>query len=140
MINSNPVVVDRSGDDLPELESDLCILREEIFDIIRTIRDPEHLHTLEDLGVISEATILLSRSSESLKLSSEDCPSIHVCVEFRPTVPHCSLASLIGLSIREKLRRVLLRDDLKINLAVEKGTHAQEDDKYLRPTAESVMP
>ena len=30
-----------------------------------------------------------------------------MCVEFTPTIPHCSMATLIGLSIRVKLLRSL---------------------------------
>ena len=33
-----------------------------------------------------------------------------ITIEFTPTVPHCSLATLIGLCLREKLRRELPRD------------------------------
>ena len=48
-------------------------------------------------------------------------------VTFVPTVPHCSLASLIGLCIREKLKRTLPYRT-KINIFVKEGTHASEAD------------
>ncbi|MCL4144161.1 UNVERIFIED_CONTAM: hypothetical protein GTU68_026025, partial [Idotea baltica] len=46
-------------------------------------------------------------------------------VEFVPTVPHCSLATLIGLCIRIKLERSLpFKHKLFIHVAV--GTHDSE--------------
>ena len=56
-------------------------------DVIRTIRDPEKPDNLEDLNVVYEEGISV-------------CPlSLHtfvIGIEFKPTVPHCSLATLIG--------------------------------------------
>lgn len=50
-----------------------------------------------------------------------------VKVIFAPTVPHCSLATLIGLCIRVKLQRTLLRK-IKIDIYVKEGTHKTEDE------------
>ncbi|XP_050716795.1 cytosolic iron-sulfur assembly component 2A-like isoform X2 [Eriocheir sinensis] len=67
-----------------------------VYDILRTLRDPEKDATLEDLEVIQEDRIKVERFNNDKFL---------VKVEFVPTVPHCSLATLIGLCIRQKLQR-----------------------------------
>lgn len=51
-------------------------------------------------------------------------------VEFTPTVPHCSLATLIGLCIRVKLQRILT-EKFKIDIYVKEGTHSTEEDSKL---------
>uniref|UniRef100_A0A1A7ZH23 Family with sequence similarity 96, member B n=1 Tax=Nothobranchius furzeri TaxID=105023 RepID=A0A1A7ZH23_NOTFU len=49
-----------------------------------------------------------------------------VGVEFTPTIPHCSMATLIGLSIKVKLLRSL-PDRFKIDVHITPGTHASEE-------------
>ena len=51
----------------------------------------------------------------------------------RPTIPHCSMATLIGLSIRVKLKRSL-PSRFKVDVKIEPGTHASEQsiNKQLR--------
>ncbi len=49
-----------------------------------------------------------------------------VCVWFTPTIPHCSMATLIGLCIRVKLIRSLPRR-FKIEVKISPGTHSSED-------------
>lgn len=46
-------------------------------------------------------------------------------VMFTPTIPHCSMATLIGLSIRVKLLRRLPRR-FKVDILIAPGTHASE--------------
>jgi len=48
-------------------------------------------------------------------------------VEFNPTVPHCSLATLIGLCIRIKLERHLSAL-FKLDIYIKKGAHSTEQD------------
>ena len=48
-----------------------------------------------------------------------------ITVSFTPTVPHCSMATLIGLSIRVKLLRVLPRR-FKVDVIVSPGSHSSE--------------
>lgn len=48
-------------------------------------------------------------------------------VEFNPTVPHCSLATLIGLCIRVKLERSI-PDKFKLDIYIKKGAHTTEDE------------
>ncbi len=64
-------------------------------DLIRNINDPEHPLTLEQLNVVQQGHIDVS------DLESK------VTVSFTPTIPHCSMATLIGLSIRVRLLRSL---------------------------------
>jgi metal-sulfur cluster biosynthetic enzyme len=47
-------------------------------------------------------------------------------VKFTPTIPHCSMATLIGLSIRVQLLRSL-PSRFKVNVAITPGTHNSED-------------
>ncbi|KAJ8400458.1 hypothetical protein AAFF_G00395820 [Aldrovandia affinis] len=49
-----------------------------------------------------------------------------VSVQFTPTIPHCSMATLIGLSIKVKLLRSLPYR-FKIDVNITPGTHATED-------------
>jgi metal-sulfur cluster biosynthetic enzyme len=64
---------------------------------IRHINDPEHPLTLEQLHVVCREHVTVEERDEN-GLS-------RVAVLFTPTIPHCSMATLIGLSIRVKLLR-----------------------------------
>lgn len=48
-----------------------------------------------------------------------------VRVEFNPTVPHCSLATLIGLCIRVKVERSMPYK-IKLDIFIKKGAHTTE--------------
>ncbi|CAG8603443.1 16287_t:CDS:10 [Acaulospora morrowiae] len=48
-----------------------------------------------------------------------------VLIEFTPTIPHCSMATLIGLCIRVRLLRSL-PERFKVDIMVRKGTHQSE--------------
>lgn len=91
-----------------------------ISDLIKTIKDPEKPSTLEDLLVVSEDGIKI------LKKRNASC-SQFVIIEFNPTVPHCSLATLIGLCIRIKLQRCL-PEQIKVDIYIKKGAHDTEDE------------
>lgn len=154
---------------------------EEVFQIIRTIQDPEHPHTLEQLGVVSleqvqvydgeYSTISRHQDNEdggdhddnknnsnndddddndenamfqqeepssvshvpSTKMTSPSSTLSTVHVRFTPTIPHCSMATLIGLCLRVKLIRSL-PSRFKISVQIEPGTHASENaiNKQLR--------
>ncbi|MES1916264.1 MAG: hypothetical protein MHM6MM_008098 [Cercozoa sp. M6MM] len=120
MQNPNPELgVRRTQRELQDLSEDaeLSMLRDEIFDQIRTIRDPEHDFSLEELSVVSEEGIELTRRTG--RPNAMDCTVYYV-----PTVPHCSLALLIGLCIRQKLcRNVLPHFSIKLQILIEEGTH-----------------
>lgn len=51
------------------------------------IQDPEKDQTLDELNVVAEHLVDVSKT---------DCEEYLVNVNFTPTVPHCSLATLIG--------------------------------------------
>jgi len=96
---------------------------EEIFDIIRNIQDPEHPHTLEQLAVVSleQVEVIDEDSAISGGCSTQSI----VNVRFTPTIPHCSMATLIGLCLQVKLLRSL-PPRFKISVQIEPGTHASE--------------
>ncbi|XP_045525532.1 MIP18 family protein galla-2 [Pieris brassicae] len=85
----------------------------EIFDIIRNISDPEHPLTLEELRVVEESNVIIDNENNL------------VHVYFTPTIPHCSMATLIGLSIRVQLLRAL-PSRFKVTVEVTEGTHVSE--------------
>jgi len=85
----------------------------EVFDLIRNINDPEHPHTLEQLNVARYENIIVDNDHN------------HVNICFTPTIPHCSMATLIGLCIRVKLLRSL-PSRFKVDIKITPGTHASE--------------
>mmetsp|Transcript_38460 Transcript_38460/g.96753 ORF Transcript_38460/g.96753 Transcript_38460/m.96753 type:complete len:199 (-) Transcript_38460:3611-4207(-) len=95
----------------------------EVFDIVRQIKDPEHPYCLEELHVVTEEAISV-QDDEGL----DDAESTGYCtvkVVFTPTVPHCTLATLIGLCIRVKLNREL-RKACKLDILIKPGAHNNE--------------
>nr|XP_023013472.1 MIP18 family protein CG7949 [Leptinotarsa decemlineata] len=85
----------------------------EIFDLIRHINDPEHPLSLEQLHVVQEDLIRIDNGNNT------------VDIYFTPTIPHCSMATLIGLSIRVQLLRCLPAR-FKVKVEVTPGTHNAE--------------
>ncbi len=86
---------------------------EEVFDMIRNINDPEHPFTLEQLRVAQ------------LELIDVDNENGTIDLMFTPTIPHCSLARMIGLCLRVKLLRALPQR-FKVRITITPGKHAQE--------------
>ncbi|XP_078482236.1 cytosolic iron-sulfur assembly component 2A isoform X2 [Ciona intestinalis] len=89
-----------------------------IYDIIRTIKDPEKPGSLEDLDVVYE---------EGVSVKTSENHRCNVEVKFRPTIKHCSLATLIGLCLHVKLQRTLPTTH-KIRVFVKEGSHNTEDE------------
>ena len=91
LINANPTVYQTDEkktivssfefDDEDEYEK---ISAQEIYNHIRHLSDPEHPLTLEQLHIVSE---------ESITVEDEEN---YILVQFTPTIPHCSMATLIG--------------------------------------------
>ncbi|KAI0082876.1 hypothetical protein K474DRAFT_1767636 [Panus rudis PR-1116 ss-1] len=100
---------------------------DEIFDLIRSISDPEHRSmTLEQLAVVSAPQISFDSSHDSaLDLGDRTRRSRRVTVEFTPTVPHCGMSTFIGLSIRVRLLRSL-PNRYKVDIRVKPGSHQSE--------------
>jgi len=121
-LNENPTVYavhnrstrSYSVDDIVDEFSKDVIDSEEVFDLIKDIQDPEHPLTLEQLNVAEVENVHVDDSKNK------------VDIFFTPTVPHCSMSTLIGLSIRVKLLRSL-PPRFKVDINVMPGTHSQED-------------
>ncbi|CEG36262.1 Uncharacterized conserved protein [Plasmopara halstedii] len=86
---------------------------DEVFEILRHINDPEHPLTLEQLKVMSLENIHLDDVNSRIK------------VYFTPTIPHCSMATLIGLCLRVKLLRSL-PSRFKVDILITPGSHSSE--------------
>uniref|UniRef100_A0A0K8THT9 MIP18 family-like domain-containing protein n=1 Tax=Lygus hesperus TaxID=30085 RepID=A0A0K8THT9_LYGHE len=92
-----------------------------VFSVIRNIKDPEKPSTLEDLNVVYEDGIQITRNFDNTVFK--------VLVEFTPTVPHCSLASLIGLCIVVKLQKSIPQQTrFKLRVILKKGSHNTVDE------------
>ncbi|KAJ1759987.1 MIP18 protein galla-2 [Coemansia sp. RSA 2523] len=88
---------------------------DEVYDLIRNINDPEHPLTLEQLHVANREHIFVDDGASRVR------------IEFTPTIPHCSMATLIGLCIRVRLLRSL-PERFKVDIRVRDGTHQSEAD------------
>jgi len=82
--------------------------------LIRKINDPEHPLTLEQLKVTDLKNVHVDDANNMIQIF------------FTPTIPHCSMATLIGLCIRVKLIRSL-PSRFKVDIKVAPGSHASED-------------
>jgi len=85
-----------------------------VYDVLRFVKDPEKDATLEELNVLQEDKIKVTAIPDSDKVC--------ISLTFVPTVPHCSLATLIGLCLRVKLRREL-PFPYRLTILVEEGSH-----------------
>uniref|UniRef100_A0A674EP77 Cytosolic iron-sulfur assembly component 2B n=1 Tax=Salmo trutta TaxID=8032 RepID=A0A674EP77_SALTR len=117
--NANPLIFQRTGERLQTANDEDENVADpiddrEIFDLIRSINDPEHPLSLEELNVVEQVRVRVDDQENT------------VGVEFTPTIPHCSMATLIGLSIKVKLLRSL-PERFKIDVHITPGTHASED-------------
>jgi len=119
LVNANPEIHDAvrherqaAGTEFDESVRD-PIDSLELFELLRTIRDPEHPNTLEQLKVMELENIKVDDTAQRVKIT------------FTPTVPHCSMTTLIGLCIRVKLMRTVPAE-YKFDIRVTPGTHNQE--------------
>jgi len=121
--NANPIVFNTSRgkvlvetEDLDYLDETAVdpVSPEEVFEMIRHLNDPEHPLTLEQLNVVSVDNVHVDDSKN------------YVFVQFTPTIPHCSMATLIGLCIRVKLLRSL-SSRFKVKVQIYPGSHQSED-------------
>ena len=100
---------DYEGDERDPIDAD------EVYEHIRGIRDPEHPLTLEQLKVVAPELITVDDAAGTCD------------VLFTPTIDHCSMATLIGLSLRVKLQRSLPRR-FKIRVSLTAGSHSTEEE------------
>lgn len=110
-------VAEVAGTAAPPVSADDEDLLDEIYGFLRFIRDPEHPRTLEELGVLH---------ADSIRIEHLPGRRLSIAVTFCPTVPHCSLATIIGLSIRVKLLRYFKH--AKVNVRIEPGKHMTENE------------
>ncbi|XP_026483142.1 MIP18 family protein galla-2 [Vanessa tameamea] len=116
--NVNPNVYEKGSEreiTSTELDEDVSddIDEREIFDLIRNINDPEHPLTLEELRVVEQQNVFIDNKQNLVR------------IYFTPTIPHCSMATLIGLSIRVQLLRAL-PSRFKVTVEISEGTHMSE--------------
>lgn len=113
---SNPVKPIEEAIEALDLDPETLEWKETIFDLIRRIRDPEKPETLEELEVVREELVVVAKRPGGNK-------TFTVTVGFVPTVPHCSLATLIGLCLTVKLGRDLPPGLFKIDLFIRPDSH-----------------
>ncbi len=103
----------------------------EVYEMVRNINDPEHPLTLEQLKVVEPGAagrwlyFHVGFPSFCAGLIAVDDARSTCDLLFTPTIPHCSMATLIGLSLRVKLLRSL-PSRFKITININPGTHASE--------------
>lgn len=119
--NANPiifnVVSEENFDDCLDFDDEFereLVTPAEIFECIRHLNDPEHPLTLEQLNVVN------------VKNVEVDDEKNKVFIQFTPTIPHCSMATLIGLCIRVKLLRSI-PSRFKVTIKIFPGSHNTED-------------
>lgn len=105
---------DHSGNGSDDEDKVDPVDKHEIFDLIRHINDPEHPLTLEQLNVTQLQLLNISNTHSRIEIA------------FTPTIPHCSMATLIGLCLRVKLIRAL-PPRFKVSISITPGTHASEE-------------
>lgn len=125
MENENPTILNNLNPRfLIELKDGKLqnLTKETIFELIRDIKDPEHPYTLEQLQVVNLEDIFISEFTlnDFVKNENNYCskglPLKYIKVIFKPTVPHCSMAGIIGLCIIYKITKytnILLIVELK---------------------------
>eukprot|EP01029_Cantina_marsupialis_P028477 TRINITY_DN776219_c0_g1_i1.p1 TRINITY_DN776219_c0_g1~~TRINITY_DN776219_c0_g1_i1.p1 ORF type:complete len:160 (+),score=40.46 TRINITY_DN776219_c0_g1_i1:59-538(+) len=86
----------------------------EVFELIRHIRDPEHPLSLEQLKVVQPNLVHVNNAKNEIDIL------------IYPTIPHCTLAKLIGLCIRVKLIRSV-PERFKISVKIAPGSHEDEE-------------
>jgi len=134
---------------LPSASQDA--LRDELFSLVRRINDPEHPHTLEELGVVDKAHIWFRGPDRQQQQweeqergmsdwqdkqggsddsaaggavhdgTAQDEEEDEAVIELTPTVPHCSLATTIGLCVRHAVESAI--PDIKLAVRIRDGTH-----------------
>ncbi|OAG29510.1 hypothetical protein NEDG_00643 [Nematocida displodere] len=134
-------------------DGELCVGRESIFQLIRNIKDPEHDYTLEQLNVVCLEDICIyshvedpsasqaagvsglggkqwarehHQTEEEVKRAGQEVP-VFVEIKVVPTIPHCSMVGLIGLSILYKVTKII-SSRYVVRVIVKKGTHTLDEE------------
>jgi metal-sulfur cluster biosynthetic enzyme len=88
-------------------------IKNRVLDAIGCIRDPERPCTLEELGVITEESVEVTKSQSSF----------HIIITWEPTAPHCAFANNIGLSMLYKIKQELSEINMKVQVILKEGSH-----------------
>lgn len=141
-LNPSPIICFNPGQASPSLEEHLLsqgahlwddkhadpYTPTEIYDLIRSINDPEHPLTLEQLNVVRVEHISvtpIAPHTNQVPPDMDPLRQVRIRVDFTPTIPHCSMATLIGLCIKVKLLKSLPRTVL-VDVRIRAGTHQNE--------------
>ncbi|KAM0998487.1 hypothetical protein ACFX2C_008241 [Malus domestica] len=82
--------------DIYDILSQSISYRLSFLSFLNLIIDPEHPYSLEQLSVLSEESIAVDD-----KLG-------RILITFTPTIQHCSMATVIGMCLRVKLKHCFL--------------------------------
>ncbi|RAL52523.1 hypothetical protein DM860_017217 [Cuscuta australis] len=122
LVNANPVVYAKKERIARSDDPHAAVDPLEIYDILSRllllfldIRDPEHPYSLEQLSVLSEESITVDD-----KLG-------RILITFTPTIQHCTMATVIGLCLREKLKNYFPPHHKVVDIKVAPGSHADEE-------------
>ncbi|KAJ5884102.1 MIP18 family protein [Penicillium subrubescens] len=96
---------------------------QEIYDLIKSISDPEHPLSLGELAVVSLPDIFIKPTLPNVPSS----PLQTVTVLITPTITHCSLATVIGLGVRVRLEQSL-PPRFRVDVRIKEGTHSTGDE------------
>ena len=110
------------GRPLTEKECAVQYTSEDMFEILRVVRDPEHPElSLGDLKVVRLSRINVDYDDALFKKAT-------ILIFITPTVPHCVAPTHISLCILERLGRYLPPETKwKIELRIYPGTHDDEE-------------
>ena len=118
LVNASPIVYDDTADESAD-DSANAAFRDEIYSLIRYISDPEHPHTLEQLRVVSVGGVKVGEDERTVDIT------------LIPTVKHCSLTLVIGLSVRAAILREYANVKIKFAIPNDKHNAAAETAKQL---------
>lgn len=119
MENESPIILEKNNSQFKINLVDgklLDVTRESVFQLLRNILDPEHPYSLEQLGVISLEDITITDLFDDSIICSKGQHIKSINVIFTPTVPHCSMAGIIGLAVAYTL-----------NIKIKEGSHSTEN-------------
>ncbi len=103
-------------DDLKRMDTELedKVTGDEIFSLVCDIKDPEHPDlSLAQLRVVRRKDIHIGDNG-------------NIVLEYTPTIPTCSVAVLIGLTLLRKLELCVSRTMHKVHVRIADGKHVQE--------------
>ncbi|VYS60008.1 unnamed protein product [Arabidopsis thaliana] len=82
------------------------------------------------LGLINANPVVQAKKEGLLRVVSEESVTVddkldRILITFTPTIQHCSMANIIGLCLRAKLKECL-QLHYKVDIRVSPGSHADE--------------